>query len=179
MEVPIQKTRRTGSSGPTTPLSGGVAKAQDRLRAARANLTMRASRVRLAWRLILLALLFALAAIVWLSQTSTIVKLGFDIENFERQKVVLDRQAEELKSQIAQYESLQRVEEEARTKLGMIPAKTTIFVKVPGYTAQPEQSGSSTSTAIAGNDWWRELSKMLPPTTKEAQPSDAKQPANK
>src|SRR5438105_6731655 len=122
MDVPMQKPRPTGITG-----TAGIAKAQQRVREATINF----GRVRLAWRFILVAMLICLASIVWLSQTSTIVSLGYDIEKLDKQEVLLNRQSEQLQSQVAEYENLARVEEEAKSKLGMIPAKNVVYVKVP------------------------------------------------
>jgi cell division protein FtsL len=145
----------------TTRGNNTVGRAQDRLRAARTRLTMQASRIRLAWRFMLIAILVCLGSIIWLSQTSAIVSLGYETENLEKQKVVLDRQATQLQAQVAQYEDLQRVQEEA-TKMGMVTPKSKVYVTVTGSVSQPAPETSSNSQLAPVNDWWRELTEMLP-----------------
>ncbi len=170
MKQSIRKPRIT-----KTRENNNLSRGSERLKAARASLTMRASRIRLAWRLILVAGLICLAAIVWLSQTSYLVGLGYDIEKMEKKKVTLERQSTQLQAQIAQYEDLKRVEDEARTKLGMIPAKKVVYVKVPANQAErgPEPINS---TSAQGNDWWRDLLEMLPQLQKPvaADPNQAR-----
>ncbi len=152
-------------------------KAQDRLRAAKANLTMRASRMRMAWRFMLVAVLVSLASIVWLSQTSTIVSYGYNIERLEKQKIELDRQASQLQVQIAQYENPKRVDEEARSKLGMVPAKNSVYVKVPAGQTEVAPETNSNSLLAPVNDWWRELTEMLPRPFRGSAPAEPGRPA--
>lgn len=146
-----------------TTLRIGITRTTERLRAiSRINLWQRARQIRLAWRFILVAMLVGLASIVWLSQTSTIVSYGYNIEKMDKQMTALNQQAEQLQSQVAFYENLARVEEEAKTKLGMIPAKTVIYLKIPSSPIAPATTGSKNSKLAPVNDWWRELTEMLP-----------------
>jgi len=153
-----------------------INKAQGRLQAARNRLTMKASRIRLAWRFILIAILISLGAIIWLSQTSTLVSLGYETENLDKQEVLLDRQATQLQAQIAQYEDLNRVENEAKTKLGMVPAKNKVYVKIPANQVEDTPETSSNSLLAPVNDWWRELVEMLPRPFKGSAPPEPTQP---
>jgi cell division protein FtsL len=137
---------------------------------------MRASRIRLAWRFILVAILISLAAIIWLSQTSTLVSLGYETENLDKQEVLLDRQATQLQAQIAQYEDLNRIEDEAKTKLNMVPAQKKVYVKVPANQIEESAATSSNSKLAPVNDWWRELLEMLPRPFKGSAPPEPTQP---
>lgn len=137
---------------------------------------MRASRIRLAWRFILIAILVSLAAIIWLSQTSTLVSLGYETENLDKQEVLLDRQATQLQAQISQYEDLNRIEDEAKTKLGMVPAQKKVYVKVPANQLEESPQTSSNSKLAPVNDWWRELLEMLPRPFKGSAPPEPTQP---
>lgn len=146
-----------------TTLRIGITRTTERLRAiSRINLLQRARQIRLAWRFILIAMLVCLASIVWLSQTSTIVSYGYNIEKMDKQMTALNQQAEQLQSQVAFYENLARVEEEAKTKLGMIPAKTVIYLKIPSSPLAPATTDKKNSKLAPVNDWWRELTEMLP-----------------
>ncbi len=188
MDRPMREPRQRGrghGTGTGNTVNHNVSKAQDRFKAARATLTMRAGRVRLASRFILMAILACLASIVWLSQTSTIVSLGYQINDVDKQMTQLNRQAEQLKSQIAQFENLKRIEEEARGKLGMVPVKNVVYIKVPvinadkarvaaDYTEPDAHSAASPNPLLVPvNDWWRELAEMLPRQESTAAKPDA------
>lgn len=163
MDFPMLNPRRARAGQAAPPKAGlGVVKASERVKAARAGITRRAGQMRMAWRFVLVAILVSLASIVWLSQTSTIVSYGYEIEKLEKQKVTLNRQSEQLQSQVAQYENLKRVEEEARAKLGMIPSKNSVYVKVPTSHDQSTGPVVGKSNLAPVNDWWRELTEMLP-----------------
>ena len=125
------------------------------------RLTERVQRVRLASRVILVGLLISCAGLLWLSQTSTLVSLGYEMQTIDKNVVLLNRQAEMLQSQVAAFENLKRVEEEAKSKLGMVQATKFIYVKVPQVEAPPEQ-GLANPKLYPVNAWWRELTEMLP-----------------
>ena len=137
-------------------------KVSERVRSARAGITDRAGRMRMAWRVILIGVVGCVAAIMWLNQTSNLVSLGYGIEDMNKQEVQLNRQAEELQSQIAGYENLQRIQDVAKNQLGMVPSSKTVYVKVPANEAQPAPVQIQTNALNPVTDWWRELTEMLP-----------------
>ena len=163
MEMSVKEPRRAKS----TALVDGVIKTSLRVRNARAKKTPKAGQARFFSRFILVTLLICLGSIVWLSQTSTLVSLGYDVTRMEKQKADLDTAAQRLQSQIAEYESLSRIEDEAKSKLGMVPAKNSIYVNIPA--SQPESTPASTNPNLAPTtDWWQDLAGMLPPQTKSS-----------
>lgn len=127
----------------------------------RNELAQRVKQVRLASRVILVGLLLTFAGIIWLNQTSTIVSLGYDMQNIDKKIITLNRQAEIMQSQVATFENPKRVEDEAKGKLGMVPATKFVYVKVPETQAQAEPS-SDNPKLYPVNNWWRELTEMLP-----------------
>ncbi len=167
MERPMQKTRRTPATGTT------AYKVSDRVRAARANLTVRTGRLRTTSGFIFAAMLVCLGSLVWLSLTSQIVAYGYETEKMDKREVVLKRQAEQLQSEIAKYENLQRIENVAKNKLEMVPPQKAVYVKVPAELAQPAPVQIQTNSLNPVTDWWRELTEMLPrpsqPSTNNAQ----------
>lgn len=162
METSVKEPRRSKSN----LLVDGVIKTSLRVRGTtRSNKTPKIGQVRFFSRFLLVTLLFCLGSIVWLSQTSTLVSLSYDISKMEKQKAQLDTDAQRLQSQIAEYESLSRVEEEAKSKLGMVPAKNSIYVNIPA--SKPENAPVSTNPNLAPTtDWWQDLRGMLPQQTK-------------
>lgn len=125
-------------------------------------------RLQMPWRFTLVTVLVSLAAIIWLSQTSTLVSLGYRIGDMEREMTVLNRDAEQLRSQIAQYENPVRVEEIARSKLGMVQATKVVYIKVPAGPVYKDKDSSSALDAklYPINAWWRELRESLPQLNK-------------
>jgi cell division protein FtsL len=157
MDVPMEE--------PNTATLGTRARLRRRQQALgnrlRNGLAERVRQLRLASRVILVGLLLSFAGIIWLNQTSTIVSIGYDMQNIDKKIITLNRQAEILQSQVAEFENLKRVEEEAKNKLGMVTATKFVYVKVP-QTEAPSDNGAANPKLYPVNDWWRELTEMLP-----------------
>ncbi len=154
MDVPMQEPRgiRAGRIGRASSMAG------TRLRE---KLMGRVQKVRLASRVILVGLLVSFAGLLWLNQMSTIVSLGYDMQTIDKKVVELNRKAELLQSQVATYENLKRIEDEAKGRLGMIPANKYVYVKIPVIADQNER-GRDNPKLYPVNDWWRDLTEMLP-----------------
>lgn len=176
MAMQVKEPRR----GRATALAEGLVKTSDRMRKnpliTPTNKTPKTGQVRFFSRFLLVTLLVCLGSIVWLSQTSTLVSLGYDIARMEKEKAQLDTDAQRLQSQIADYESLSRIEDEAKSKLGMVPASKTIYIDIPA-----SQPASTTPSATNPNlapttDWWKDLVEMLP---QQAQNTPTATPGNK
>lgn len=102
------------------------------------------SRVR--WRLLAIPLLIlaTVVSLLYLSQTSDVATTGYDIADLEAQKRELQMRNEQLRLQIAQLQSLDRVEHEAATRLQMGPPRHVVYVTAPVGTVPPP-----TPTAVA------------------------------
>lgn len=160
MAMQVKEPRR----GRATALVEGLVKTSDRARGKKSNLTKtsKTGQVRFFSRFLLVTLLICLGSIVWLSQTSTLVSLGYDIARMEKQKAELDIAAQRLQSQIADYESLSRIEDEAKSKLGMVPASKTIYVKIPASQPDSTPPASTNPNLAPTTEWWKDLVEMLP-----------------
>ncbi len=121
----------------------------------------RVRRVHLVSRVVLLGLMVSFAGILWLNQISNMVSLGYEMETMDKKIILLNRQAEELQSQIASFENLHRIEDEAKGRLGMVPATKFIYLKVPASNETPE-NGRPNTKLYPVSAWWRELTEMLP-----------------
>lgn len=150
MEIPMPGAARTRRSR--------IGEASSQLRS---GLAARVKRVRLASRVVLVGLLISCAGILWLNQTSTIVALGYEMQTIDKTTLQLNRQAEIMQSQVAAFENLKRIEEEARGKLGMVPATKSVYLKVQPTEGSGER-GRNNPKLYPVNDWWRELTEMLP-----------------
>ena len=150
--------------GRTTALVEGLVKTSDRVRGTRTNSNKppKTGQVRFFSRFILVTVLICLGSIVWLSQTSTLVSLGYDIARMEKQKAELDSDAQRLQSQIADYESLSRIEDEAKSKLGMVPASKTVYIEVPANSPDATPAAPANPNLAPTTDWWKDLVEMLP-----------------
>lgn len=150
------------------PLSIGSATLNEKTQAAKQQLRAQLQKVRLAWRIVLVATLVTLAGIVWLSQTSTVVELGYQIDNIQKQEATLNQQAQQLQAQIATYENPTKIEQLAKSKLGMVypDAQHVVYVKVPSSYNQPDDTSQiqqdSNPDLSQVNKWWRQLTNSLP-----------------
>ena len=177
MAMQVKEPRR----GRATALAEGLVRTSDRMRRnpliTTSKKTPKTGQVRFFSRFLLVTVLICLGSIVWLSQTSTLVSLGYDIAKMEKEKAQLNTDAQRLQSQIADYESLSRIEDEAKSKLGMVPASKTVYINIPA--SQPEATPpSSTNPNLAPTtDWWKDLVEMLPQQAKST-PTATATPGN-
>jgi cell division protein FtsL len=167
MEIPMQEPTGVRLKGRRPRVSNSVSTAGSRLRN---KLAVGPFKGQLATRVILFGLLISCAGLLWLNQTSTIVALGYDTQNIDKKITQLNRQAEILQSQIAAFENPQRVEEEAKSKLGMVPATKFVYEKVQPTASQTE-AGTNNPKLYPVNDWWRELTEMLPKPWQNSAPT--------
>lgn len=70
------------------------------------------------------------AALLPVVQSSKATTTGYEIRRLERQRADLEADIYNAQSDIAQLGSLERIDRDARERLGMIPATTSIVVKV-------------------------------------------------
>ncbi len=76
--------------------------------------------------------LVALTSMLYLTQASNVAATGYDITYAQDERIKLERQLQQLTIKAAQLQALDRVETEATSKLGMVPAP------VPEYVPQHE-----------------------------------------
>lgn len=81
-----------------------------------------------AWGLGVLVLAGALSY-VW--QHTQVVRLGYEIERLRETRAVLEQERKALRLEMGQLRSLRRVEEIARTRLGMVTPKPGQVVLIP------------------------------------------------
>ena len=72
--------------------------------------------------------LVALTSLLYLTQASNVAATGYDITYAADHRSRLQRELERLKLQSAQLQALDRLEKEATSKLGMVPAPVPEFV---------------------------------------------------
>ena len=120
-----------------------------------------------------LLLVFAALALLGLLQVSQIgdaTSTGYNIRRLERERQDWDAQVRQLEAEVASLTSLDRVEREARNRLGLVPARARIYLDVavppPDQQLVPRRylspEGSASPGEDAGGSWWQSVLKLLP-----------------
>lgn len=78
-----------------------------------------------------LGLLVLAAALFYVWQHTYLLRLGYEIERLRQAEAALVQEYKTLKLELGQLRSLRRVEEIARTRLGMVPPKPGQVVLIP------------------------------------------------
>ncbi len=76
-------------------------------------------------------LVLFLIAILYLMPTGQVADAGFRIQYLERSIEQIERENQLLRTQIAQASDLRVIEENARKRLGMVPAERLHFAQLP------------------------------------------------
>ncbi len=112
-------------------------------------------------------LAIAAAGLIQVLQTSHVAEVGYQLRALEVERTELDAQIRLLEARLAESSNLERIREQAQTRLGMVPAEDdlSITVNVPApdvvplprrYVDTPEQ------LAVPQATWWEELIGTLP-----------------
>jgi cell division protein FtsL len=118
----------------------------------------------------ILALAFcavALLGLLQVIQTSGATSTSYNIQHLEQERQDWSAQVHSLEAEVATLTSLDRVEREARDRLGMVPAEKVLYLQVD--TSPPPQqliprrfSASKPGVDESGTSWWQALLKLLP-----------------
>jgi cell division protein FtsL len=111
----------------------------------------------------------ATVSLLYLTQTSSVATLGYDIQNLENEQKTWQSKNDQLRLQIAQLESLNRIEKDAAAKLGMGAPKQVVWV---APTATPNQTANR-STSVATRDNTRSASTTQASVTKASTNTEA------
>jgi len=123
------------------------------------------------WRALALTITLALVALAILlpvMQSSDETAQGYRIRALEQQRVDLEAQIYSTQSEIAQLGSLARIDNEARNRLGMVPADRTlaVTVSVPAPATHPLPNRYlqpvGPAAAAAPSSFWQRLLHLLP-----------------
>lgn len=99
----------------------------------------------------------ATLSLLYLNQTSDVAATGYDIADLQAQQQMLSMQNEQLRLQIAQLESLDRIDREATTRLHMGPPEHVVYVSasaaaIPNPPATPTRPHVN-SPSLAALAW--------------------------
>lgn len=103
---------------------------------------------------VLALLLVTGLSLLYLSQTSDLAATSYDVAALQDEKSVWEMRNEQLRLQISELQSLDRVDHEASTRLGMGPPTHVVYVAAPAQsiaiptpTATPPRSANGVSAA--------------------------------
>lgn len=107
------------------------------------------------------------AGLLQVVQTSNVTTTGYEIQGLEETRLEWDARVHQLEAEVASLASLDRIEREARGRLGMVPAERRLYMEVnvpvppqqllPTRFAPAEQPEESSS-----GSWWQDLLDLLP-----------------
>jgi cell division protein FtsB len=108
----------------------------------------------------------AVIALLQVVQSSSFAHTGRQLERLDVQRATLKAQVADLEAQVAQLSSLDRTEQVAVNKLGMVRARNVSYLSVgvdaPAGPLLPRPLISTTEPQPAGEPWWKSLYKALP-----------------
>lgn len=112
-----------------------------------------------------------LASLWQVLQTSDATTTGFEIQRLERQREALQAEVHGLEADVAELSSLERIDREARERLGLVPPAQTVYLDVGRPV--PERQGIPTRYQpapvgdlpgeTAREPWWRGALRALLP----------------
>jgi cell division protein FtsL len=109
----------------------------------------------------------ALLALLQVIQTSDATSTGYAIQRLEQERQDRSADVHRLEAEVATLASLDRVEREAKDRLGLVPAEKVIYLQAP--VAPPSQQlvprrfyPADSSAGETGTSWWQALLKLLP-----------------
>jgi len=113
----------------------------------------RTRRTGRSWLLLTLVLVGGLAGLclLYLEQTNRVVELGYELTRLQREREQVSLEAAALRYQLAQRESLARVEELARREYGMVPLRRAEALVVQ----RPIPTPVATPTPPPPRPWWQ------------------------
>lgn len=111
----------------------------------------------------------AVAALAQVVQSSDATTRGYEIQQLQRRQLELQAGVHQKEAEVAALASLDRIEREARTKLGMVPPQRRLDLQVSEPVPQEQllptrflPPPSEPPPAPAGRPWWRRILDRLP-----------------
>jgi cell division protein FtsL len=84
-----------------------------------------------------------------------------EVERLRKEKTELEAQVQELEAQVAYLASLQRIEKEAKERLGMVSPEEVIYLEVdvpaPPSPEVPPQLAPRVEEKGSGRPWWHRI----------------------
>lgn len=117
--------------------------------------------------LIAAGLALAAAALLQVVQTSNVTNAGYHIQRLEQERLQWQARVHQVEAEVASLSSLERIEQEARGRLGMVPAERRLYLEmnapVPTHQLLPTRfSPPEAPEQRSSEPWWRDLLDLLP-----------------
>lgn len=112
-------------------------------------------------------LVVASLGLLQVMQTSSATSTGYNLQRLEDERLATQAEVHQLEAEVAVLTSIDRIEREARGRLGMVPAGKTITLEV--LKPPPEQKlvplrflSDSKAPEASSTPWWRKMFGLLP-----------------
>jgi len=112
-------------------------------------------------------LVVASLGLLQVMQTSSATSTGYNLQRLEDERLATQAEVHQLEAEVAVLTSIDRIEREARGRLGMVPAGNTIALEV--LKPPPEQKlvplrflSDNKAPSASSTRWWRKLFGLLP-----------------
>jgi cell division protein FtsL len=112
-------------------------------------------------------LVVAGVGLLQVSQTSNATTTGYSLQRLEQERFAKQAEVHQLEAEVALLTSIDRIEKEARGRLGMVPADNVMSLEV--HKQPPDQQlvplrflSQSKALQIETRSWWQNLLGLLP-----------------
>lgn len=108
-------------------------------------------------------LLVSVTSLLYLTQASRVAATGYDISFAEARRSELEREQQALLVKVAQLQSLARIEEEATSKLGMVPAPLPEFLRAKSPEVDFDAAITRAERAARHEppSWWEPVARLM------------------
>ena len=112
-------------------------------------------------------LVVACLGLLQVVQTSSATTTGYNLRRLEDERSATQAEVHALEAQVAVLTSIDRIDREARDRLGMVPAGNTMTLEV--HKQPPEQQlvplrflSETKAPQVETSSWWQKLLNLLP-----------------
>lgn len=112
-------------------------------------------------------LVVACLGLLQVAQTSSATTTGYNLQRLENERSATQAEVHQLEAEVAVLTSIDRIDREARGRLGMVPAGNTMTLEV--HKQPPEQQlvplrflTESGAPQVESSSWWQKLLNLLP-----------------
>lgn len=126
-------------------------------------------RLRLRPMLLVGAAAIVVIGVLRIVQSSDATSTNFQIQALEEQRLDWQTRVQQLEAEVSVNLSLNRVEQEARGRLGMAPSgqpnRVTVGMQLPEQSLKPGSNVPASAEGAdneSGSSWWQDLDELLP-----------------
>lgn len=103
----------------------------------------------------------SLASLILIAQMGVQATASYEVQQLEQKKTAWEARNHQLEAEIAALRALDLIEAQAKARLGMVPAKEHLFVRLSP--AEPDIAGQRESAPLPTPSlpWWQELLRSL------------------